>query len=175
MYATYSRIILAPIFFILFSLDWDWSLAGKWAATIFILASISDWLDGHWARKYDSVTQLGQLMDPVADKILVLCALIVLLDLERIDASLVAILLARDIYIGGIRSTAAVQQVVIPAHFSGKLKTFVQMLSIPLIFLNEPIGPIDVFIIGYYGLWISVALSLYSGLIYTARYYRCTE
>ncbi|RME16776.1 MAG: CDP-diacylglycerol--glycerol-3-phosphate 3-phosphatidyltransferase [Bdellovibrio sp.] len=167
MAATYTRIILSPVLFgVLFAAP-PWS---TWVALgIFVLASLTDWLDGFWARRYHAESAMGKFMDPIADKILVLNALIILLWLKKVDPIMVSLLLSRDIFIGGIRSVAAANKVIIAAKPFGKWKTGLQMISIPLLFIS-PIFPVldD---IGYYGLWLSVLLSLISAIQYTYGYY----
>lgn len=172
MIATYGRMLAAlPLAFFL-HLGEPWSV---WpAAILFCLASLTDWLDGYWARKYSCESAMGKFMDPIADKIIVLAALILLLDQGMLPASLVILLLARDIFIGGIRSVAATNQVIIAAKPFGKWKTGFQMMSIPCLFL----APADFFSgyplydLGLYGLWVSVLLSLISGVQYTWGYFQ---
>lgn len=168
MIATYSRIAFAPVIFALFYVEAPWAL--PLAAFIFIIASITDYLDGYWARLYNAVSNEGRLMDPIADKILVLTALILLLSKGRVDPLMVTLFLSRDILIGGIRSVAAADNVIISAQQSGKIKTAVQMIAIPCLFIYDPVLGLPLREIGYYGLWISVGLSLYSGTNYIIAY-----
>lgn len=168
MYATYSRIFIAPI--LMFILYLNHSYSGYLSAAIFILASLTDWLDGYWARLYKAESAMGKFMDPIADKLLVLAALIMLLHYGDVDPWMVFILLARDIFIGGIRSVAAANSVIISAKPFGKWKTAIQMIAIPFIFVKE-IGPFPVQDWGYWALWVSVVLSLISGIQYTWGYY----
>jgi CDP-diacylglycerol--glycerol-3-phosphate 3-phosphatidyltransferase len=146
---------------------WNWI-----AAAAFILASISDWLDGYWARKYKAETDIGKLLDPVADKFLVSSVLILLIPLGHIEAILVLLLLNRDILIGGLRSMAAAEGKILAAGPLGKWKTGVQMVAIPALFINDTLGPIAFRWVGYWGLWLSLALSLFSGLQYSYDYFR---
>ncbi len=146
---------------------WNWMAAG-----LFILASISDWLDGYWARKYDAESDLGKLLDPIADKFLVSTVLILLIPVGRIEALLAVLLLNRDIIINGLRSFAASQGKIISAGTMGKWKTAVQMVAIPAILIHENVGPLSGHEIGYWGLWISLGLSLFSAGQYIAAYVR---
>ena len=173
MIATSSRMAFAPILIIVLYIDLWWS--GWTAAIVFIIASLTDWLDGYWARKYQAESPMGKLMDPIADKILVLGPLIMLLDLNRVDPFMVLILLTRDIFIGGLRSVAAANQVVIAAKPFGKWKTAFQMTAIPCILIYHPIFNLPIYEIGYYGLWVSALLSLISGVQYTHGYYRARK
>ena len=169
MLATYSRIFFTP--FIVGILYTDWAFAGWIAAGLFIIGSLTDWLDGYLARKYQVESAIGKFMDPIADKILVLGPLTVLLQMGRVDAIMVFLLLGRDIFIGGIRSVAAIDNVIIAAKPFGKWKTALQMLSLPgLLIYSFNDWPLHQW--GYYGMWISVVLSLVSGAEYTIGYYR---
>jgi CDP-diacylglycerol--glycerol-3-phosphate 3-phosphatidyltransferase len=170
MILTYARAAAAPV--ILGILMSGWALAGWVSAVIFILAAITDWLDGHFARKYNVESNMGRFMDPIADKILVLGAIVMLLAMTRVDPMMVFLLLARDIFIGGIRSVAAANNLIIAAKPFGKWKTALQMIAIPMLLIYDPIFSIPIADIGYFGLWISVGLSLISGAEYTIGYYK---
>lgn len=169
MLFTWSRVAVAPAMFIAYAHAW-W--AGWVTAGVFIAGSITDYFDGYFARKFKVESNEGRLMDPIADKILVLAALVVLLHLDRVDPVMVALLLSRDILVGGIRAAAAADQVIIAARSSGKWKTATQMVAIPCLFVNQPILGLPLATIGYYGLWLSVGLSLISGFKYIAGYYK---
>ncbi len=171
MIATYGRMVLAIPLIILIKLGSPWSI---WpAAILFILASLTDWLDGYWARKYNCESAMGKFMDPIADKILVLAALIMLLELGLLPSILVILLISRDIYIGGLRSVAAANQVIIAAKPFGKWKTGFQMIGIPCLLLSPEVDlkPLPLESLGLYALWFSLALSLISGVQYTWAYY----
>jgi len=170
MWLTYSRAIMAPV--ILVVLMWNFALAGWTAAILFMLAAITDWLDGHYARKYKIESNMGKFMDPIADKILVLGAIVMLLAMGRVDPIMVFLFLARDIFIGGIRSVAAANHIVIAAKPFGKWKTALQMAAIPLLLIYDPLFGLPIADIGYYALWVSVVLSLVSGAEYTIGYYK---
>src|SRR5689334_9928165 len=100
MWATYSRIVGAP--FIILAISLPVSYAGWLAAVLFVMFSFTDWLDGYWARIYKCESAMGQFMDPIADKILVLGALVPLLAMGRVDVWMVFLFLSRDIFIGGL-------------------------------------------------------------------------
>ncbi|MEM7647033.1 MAG: CDP-diacylglycerol--glycerol-3-phosphate 3-phosphatidyltransferase [Pseudomonadota bacterium] len=133
---------------------------------LFVTASITDWLDGYLARKLNSVSTMGKLLDPMADKILVSSVLIMFIPLKQIEALAVLLLINRDIIIGGVRSMAASQGHIIAAGPLGKWKTTVQMIAIPCLFLGFDFDFLPFQTIGYYGLWLSVLLSLISGFQY---------
>lgn len=170
MWATYMRILLTPIIILTFYVEWpgkDWIGAG-----LFIFGSLTDWLDGYWARKFDAESAMGKFMDPIADKILVLGALIMLLSIHRVDPLMVILLLSRDIFIGGLRSVAAANNVIISAQPFGKWKTAIQMIGIPLLLIHPSHFDMTNQQLGYWLLWLSVILSLGSGMQYTFGYYR---
>ena len=125
---TIARVIMIPLFLICLYLNIG---CGKYIAVgIFILASLTDLLDGKIARKYNLVTNFGKFMDPLADKLLVCSALIALSDLNRIPAWIVIVIIARDFIISGFRLIAAEKGIVIAAGWWGKIKTTVQMIMV---------------------------------------------
>ena len=146
------------------------------AAGVFLLASLTDWLDGYFARKFNVVSNLGKFMDPIADKILVASVLIMLIPDQRIGPILVLLLLARDILIGGIRSVAAADRLIIDAKAAGKWKTGLQMVSIPAILIGDSLASRTgsswpIYNVGLSLLWFSVVLSIFSGLQYILLYF----
>lgn len=127
---TTMRVILVP-FFVYFLLASEESPFFKWIALgIFIVASLTDLLDGKIARKYNLVTTFGKFMDPLADKLLVCSALIALIPLEAIPAWVTILIIAREFIISGFRLVAAEKGVVIAASYWGKVKTTVQMVMV---------------------------------------------
>jgi CDP-diacylglycerol--glycerol-3-phosphate 3-phosphatidyltransferase len=115
---------------------------------------------------------MGKLMDPIADKILVASALIMLVSLGRVGPVIAILLLSRDILIGGIRAVAAAENVIIDAKSAGKWKTGMQMVSIPAIIIHVPVMGLPVYEAGCVLLWISVILSILSGFQYTQHYFK---
>lgn len=138
---TILRVCLIPVFVVLLLLsglgpDYGWcNLA---AVIVFVVASITDFLDGHIARKYHMVTNFGKFMDPLADKLLVCSALICLLTLGRIETWIVLIIVAREFIISGFRLVAAEQGLVLAASKTAKVKTTVQMILVILLVINLP-------------------------------------
>ena len=133
---TIVRIIMIPVFlfFLLTDCAGDYS---KWiAVVVFILASLTDFLDGHIARKYNLVTNFGKFMDPLADKMLVSSAFICLVAQNKIAAWIVIVIIAREFVISGFRLVASDSGVVIAASYWGKFKTNFQMFAIILLMLN---------------------------------------
>ena len=126
---TLLRIIAIPFF--IFFLMTSFAPFSKWIAFgLFIVASLTDFLDGYIARKYHLVTDFGKFADPLADKLLVCSALICLLSLDKISVYIVLVIIARDFIISGFRLVAAGKGIVIAADWSGKVKTALQMVMI---------------------------------------------
>lgn len=165
---TWSRMAIVPLVVWLVYLDTLQS--GIWACILFVLASVTDYYDGYLARKWNIVSNMGRFMDPVADKILVSSTLIMLIPTGRLTTLMVIIIVARDSIIDGLRSVAATQNVVISAAKMGKWKTATQMVAIPCILLNYPLFGLPIYEIGYWTLWVSVALSLASAYSYIRDY-----
>ncbi len=152
---TLFRVILIP-FFCFFMLT-DITGYDKWIAlAIFIIASLTDLLDGKIARKYNLVTDFGKFMDPLADKLLVCSAMILLVDLERIPSWIVVIIIAREFIISGFRLIAVENGRVIAASYWGKFKTTFQMVMIVLMIANIPELSILTTIIMYVALILTV-------------------
>jgi len=140
------------------------------AAALFLITSASDYFDGYFARKFNAVTNMGKFMDPIADKILVTSILVMLIPTQKIDPMMVIVILARDTFIGGIRSVAAADGIVIDAKPTGKWKTALQMVAIPAVMIDQFYLDIPFDKIGYWVLWISVVLSVTSGIQYFWAY-----
>ncbi len=158
------RIILIPIFIVVLMTGHYYS-----SAIIFILASITDALDGHIARKYNLVTNFGKIMDPLADKLLVVSALVCLVELGEVAGWMVIVILAREFTITGLRTVAAAQGLVIAAGWSGKIKTIFQMVAVTALLLkNWPFAligiPFDQIM-----LWAAVVMTIFSGTEYIIK------
>lgn len=164
MWITLSRMALVPPIVALMFPDQLWS--NLCAAGLFILASLTDYYDGYFARKYNAVSNMGKFMDPIADKVLVTSILVMLVTTAKIDPLMVIIILARDTLIGGLRSVAAADQIVIDAKPAGKWKTALQMVAIPSIMIDQLVVGVPFQKIGYWVLWVSVILSVVSGVQY---------
>lgn len=157
---TLSRIVLIPVFILILTLPTDW---GSWvigttslpvahfiAGLIFIIASGTDWLDGYYARKHNLVTNLGKFLDPMADKLLVLAAYVLLIELNIVPAWIIIVILSREFAVTGLRLVAAGEGIVLAASSMGKWKTVFQLLSIiflllhdfPFSYLGWPVGTI---------------------------------
>lgn len=133
---TLSRVILIP-FFVFFLITPFFPGYGNYIAVgIFIVASLTDMLDGKIARKYDLVTNFGKFMDPLADKLLVCSAMICLIELDKLPAWIVVIIISREFIISGFRLIASDNHVVIAASYWGKFKTVFQILMVIVLMLN---------------------------------------
>jgi CDP-diacylglycerol---glycerol-3-phosphate 3-phosphatidyltransferase len=148
--------------------------ADVWAGFAFAFASITDYFDGYLARRNKIVTVYGKLMDPMADKFLVVSALIMLQYLGRIHPVVVILLICREIAITGLRALASAEGVVIAASSSAKWKTATQMVAIPFIMGRELWG-LPLFQIGMVLLYVSLAISLWSAKDYVVDFFRAVK
>ena len=131
------------------------------AGVVFIAASITDAVDGYVARRRGIVTSLGKFIDPLADKILVVAALISLVELKRLPAWIVVIIVSREFIVSGVRMVAAVEGVVIPASRGGKAKTVSQIIAIAMMILDLPYA--------MQVMWIAMLLTVWSGMDYLVK------
>ena len=171
---TWARILLIPLFVGVFYLPPDWlkpadqNLA---ATVIFVAAAITDWLDGWLARKLNQTSAFGAFLDPVADKLMVAAALVVLVQLGRANAILAIIIIGREITISALREWMAKIGAAksIAVSFVGKLKTASQMMAIPLLLYHDNVGLLN---LGFAGTWLLVfaaVLTLWSMTYYLAK------
>ena len=164
---TIGRMVLVPFFMVALLMN---TQGTRLAATvIFIIASMTDWLDGYLARKNNQITNFGKIMDPVADKVLTAAAMICLVQLGDVPAWVVVLILFREYAITGLRSVAAAEGVVIAASIWGKVKTTVQMIALILLMLNPQLEVILGFNLGIIVLYVALILTLYSGLDYLLK------
>ncbi|RKM56995.1 CDP-diacylglycerol--glycerol-3-phosphate 3-phosphatidyltransferase [Butyrivibrio sp. X503] len=164
---TVARVVLIP-FFVFFLLSDPYNDIFRWAAlATFIIASLTDLVDGKIARKYDLVTDFGKFMDPLADKLLVCSAMIGLVELARIPAAVVIVIIAREFIISGFRLIAADNGRVIAASYWGKFKTTFQMIMVILMIANigGPVMPTVTKVI----MWIALALTIVSLIDYLVK------
>ena len=167
---TWQRILASPLLVGVYLLPfeaWGDHSRNLWATVIFIIASLTDWLDGWLARRLGQQTELGAFLDPVADKLLVCVALVMLLDLDRIHATIAIIIIGREITISALRewmaSIGARKSVAV--NWMGKVKTAVQMVAIPMLLYHDPIGPFDC---QYWGGWMIslAAIQTFISMVY---------
>ena len=176
---TVSRICLIPIFVILLVVPFNWgnvTLLGTTlpvthliGALVFILASTTDWIDGHFARKYHLVTNLGKFLDPLADKLMVSAAFIILVDMGYAPSWIVILIISREFAVTGLRLVLAGEGEVVAANMLGKIKTWTQIIAISalllhnIVFENLSIPFADI------ALWVALFFTLWSGWDYFAK------
>lgn len=166
---TILRIFMIPFFiFFLLSQGGENVTYRMIAVALFIIASLTDLLDGKIARKYNLVTNFGKFMDPLADKLLVCSALIALIELKQLPAWMVIIIISREFIISGFRLVASDNGIVIAASYWGKWKTTFQMVAVVLLIINIP----ALSFITSACVWISLALTLISLFDYVAKNYK---
>ena len=172
---TLSRIILIPLLIALYYLPEAWlsGQAKNLAATVvFALAALTDWLDGYLARRLNQMSAFGAFLDPVADKLIVVGALVVLLFLNRVDMLVALIIIGREIAISALREWMARvgQSKSVAVAFVGKLKTVGQMIAIPLLLYHEPLfGVLDCQWLGTILINIAAVLTVVSMLYYVRK------
>ncbi len=161
---TIFRIAMVPVFI------WLMYVGGFWidvlATVLYTIAASTDYVDGYIARKYNLITDLGKILDPIADKVLVTATLVVFVDLQRLEAAVVIVLITRDLAINALRSFAASKGQVIAAGMGGKIKTAFQMVGVGCIIFYNPLFGIDILMIGKILVYLSVILSLHSAWVY---------
>ncbi len=167
---TILRMVLSVAFLVFATLSDTW--AKITALVIFIVASITDKIDGIWARNSKQVTDLGAFLDPLADKMLINLAFLVLVYLNIVPLWVFATILVRDFAVDGIRMMAARQRVTIPASFYGKLKTTVQMTALIILLLNNIINNDLIAILGNVALYLALVLTVFSGIDYIYKGYK---
>ncbi|HJA11664.1 MAG TPA: CDP-diacylglycerol--glycerol-3-phosphate 3-phosphatidyltransferase [Candidatus Mediterraneibacter merdipullorum] len=156
---TVLRVIMIP-FFVFFMLADVFGDADKWVAlALFIIASLTDMLDGKIARKYNLVTNFGKFMDPLADKLLVCSAMICLIPSGRLSTVVVIVIIAREFIISGFRLVASDSGIVIAASYWGKFKTVFQMLMV-IVLIADFGGVFD--LVGQVLVWVALALTVIS-------------
>ena len=168
------RLLAVPVF-VLLLID-PTPQSRLWASGIFMVASITDWLDGYIARVYKAESILGTLLDPLADKVMVMAALVMLAASPhepRVPAWMVVVLLAREFLVTGLRSLAAVKGMVVPASRWAKHKTAWTLLAIVFLLVDEPYDvfsqPVNFYIAGMVFLWIAVLYSVGTGVDYAVK------
>ena len=167
---TLVRIALIPVLFVL--LFFPGKVAAWIAAACFTVASLTDLLDGFFARRYNSVTRVGKFLDPLADKLLVAVCLIMLIPLRGIPAWIVAIIISREIAVTGLRGVAAAEGMVMPADTMGKKKTAFQDVAIICLLIRYDYFSLNFHLIGMGLLVIAMVLGVWSGVEYFWKFFR---
>ncbi len=165
------RILLAPLM-LWFLIDrnnpifqnWHPSWFDYFAGLIFVLASVTDFFDGYIARSWNQMTKLGSILDPLADKMLMLAGFIGLIVIDRASAWAIFLILSREFFITGLRVVAVSEGKNVASTMAGKIKTVVQMIAIGFLIMNWPYATTL--------LWIAVFLTLYSGYEYIRDYFK---
>lgn len=172
---TIARIVLAPLLVVVLLTKFEGRLVAGIpvefvAAAIFGLASLTDWLDGYLARRRRQVTSLGQVLDPIADKLLISSALVSLVQLNLADAWIVAAIIGREFAVTGLRSLALSRGLIIPASPLGKVKMVAQVAAILALILGWEHVPALV-VLGQALLWVVLVSALVSALDYYRRFH----
>ena len=158
---TILRMLMVPVFVVFMLTDLGGQYSNLIALVIFVAASLTDSLDGYLARKHNLVTNFGKFMDPLADKLLVCSALLCLMELDRIPAWMVLIIIAREFIISGFRLVASDVGIVIAASYWGKIKTIVQVIMIIALLIEFPYAMVIA--------WAAVILTVVSLVDYVAK------
>lgn len=169
---TVSRILLIPVFVMLFVTPTPArSLA---AAVVFVVAAVTDMLDGYLARRRSQITKLGRLLDPIADKLLVLSALILLVQYDRVGALVAILIIAREVAVTGIRAIAATEGMILSAELTGKYKMALQVVAVVFLVLEDTafaqFG--NLHLAGTVTLYVSLVLGYVSGAKYLLSFWR---
>ena len=165
---TVSRIFMVPVIALL--IIHDSLIQSVIAASIFGVAMITDFLDGYFARKFHIESDLGKLLDPLADKILIATVMIMLIPLSRIPAWMVAVIVAREIAVTGLRSIAAEKNIIIAADWLGKYKTAFQCAALIPLLVHYTIFGLQFQLAGEFFMWIALFFTTWSGVDYFISY-----
>ncbi|HOO38038.1 MAG TPA: CDP-diacylglycerol--glycerol-3-phosphate 3-phosphatidyltransferase [Deltaproteobacteria bacterium] len=165
---TISRIVVVPVIVILLIIDGV--IPSVIAAILFIAATITDYLDGYFARKYHMESDLGKLLDPLADKLLIASVMIMLIPMGRVQAWIAAIIIGRELAVTGLRSIASEKHIIIAANWLGKYKTAFQCAALIPLLIHYPILDIQFQLAGEFFLWIALFFTVWSGFDYIYNY-----
>ncbi|MDH5546563.1 MAG: CDP-diacylglycerol--glycerol-3-phosphate 3-phosphatidyltransferase [Gammaproteobacteria bacterium] len=167
-FLTWLRVALIPVLVVCFYLPFSW--ANEVTCFVFVLAAITDWADGYLARKWDQTSRFGAFLDPVADKIMVAVALLLLVEFNPTPVFTIAaaIIIGREITISALREWMAEigERAQVAVSTLGKVKTALQMAAISLLVYREPIFEFPVFEVGVVLLYVAAALTIWSMLLY---------
>ena len=164
------RICLIPVVVsFLFSSN---RLSSLLAALFFSIAAFTDWLDGYLARRKNVVTTLGKYLDPIADKLLVAVALIMLISLDRVESWIVMLIVGRELAVTSLRFMAATNGIVIESTQLGKIKTTLQIIATIFLILHYEYFSLDIQAMGKVFLWLALVATLWSGVDYFYRFFR---
>ncbi|HHC72052.1 MAG TPA: CDP-diacylglycerol--glycerol-3-phosphate 3-phosphatidyltransferase [Thiotrichales bacterium] len=169
---TLSRIVMIPIFVALFYLPFRW--ANEASMAVFVLAAFTDWLDGYLARRMKLTSRFGAFLDPVADKLMVAAALVLIVDWNPTPfagwllAMPATVIIGREITIAALREWMAElgERARVKVSWLGKVKTTAQMTALPMLIYRDPVGPLDVGLIGFVLLYVAAVLTIWSMIQY---------
>jgi CDP-diacylglycerol--glycerol-3-phosphate 3-phosphatidyltransferase len=170
---TLFRIATVPV--LVWLLTYIGPIPSAIAAGVFFLATITDYFDGYIARSYNSVTALGKFLDPLADKLIVIAALIMLAGMDRVPhvpAWMVVVLVSREVVVTGLRAVAAVEGMVLGAEELGKYKMSLQAIALHGLLIHYTYFHVDCFAFGMFVLWIAMVVSVWSAADYFAKVIR---
>ena len=167
-----SRILSVPIFIVL--MLHPSPLRALAAGIVFSLASATDWLDGYLARRWGQVTKAGKLLDPIADKILIMSALVILVEIQSdvVHSWIAIVLIGREFAVTGLRAIASSDGIIIPAESVGKYKVGAQITTVLSLLLYQYTAQEWMRHLGIAALWIAMALSIYSAVQYFTTYWK---
>ncbi|MGG0718760.1 CDP-diacylglycerol--glycerol-3-phosphate 3-phosphatidyltransferase [Robertmurraya massiliosenegalensis] len=176
---TVSRILLIPLFLIIMLYPFSWGdmrflgvelpVAHFVGALIFIIASTTDWIDGYYARKLNQVTNLGKFLDPLADKLLVSAALIVLVQIGMATSWIVILIISREFAVTGLRAILAGEGEIVAANMLGKIKTWTQIIAISALLLHNMIFELLSLPFADIALWVATFFTVWSGWDYFSK------
>ncbi len=171
-FLTVSRILLIPVFVVLFVTPTPARSVA--AAIVFVVAAVTDMLDGYLARRRSQITKLGRLLDPVADKLLVLSALILLVQYGRVSALVAILIIAREVAVTGIRAIAATEGMILSAELTGKYKMALQVVAVVFLVLEDTAFAQfeNLHVAGTVTLYVSLVLGYVSGAQYLLNFWR---
>jgi len=167
---TLLRLAVIPVLFLL--LLSPGRILSMIIAVLFIIASITDLIDGYVARKYNIVTTMGKFLDPVADKLIVSTAMIMMIPIGRIPAWIVAVIIMRDLFVDGLRSVASAEGLVIDASRLGKQKTLCQIVAVSALLIHyDTVCGLNAHAVGMIILYLALVLTVWSGADYFKKFY----
>ncbi len=168
---TWARVLAIPLLVAVFYWPAERSLQNLLATILFVAAALTDWLDGWLARRWNQTSAFGAFLDPVADKLMVCVALVMLVALNRVDAVIAAIIIGRELTISALREWMAQigAHTSVAVHSIGKFKTVAQLVAIPLLLCDRTLSGLDLRLIGSWLIYVAAVLTVWSMLYYLRR------
>jgi CDP-diacylglycerol--glycerol-3-phosphate 3-phosphatidyltransferase len=174
---TFVRILFVPVIVLLLLCEsrWPGHYFSVYSAWMFILAGVTDFLDGYLARKMKMRSTVGKVLDPLADKLMVICLLIMLVPLGRVSALVVVVVVSREFIITALRTLASAAGIIIAADNLGKFKTILQIIAIPALLFDNSWFYFHSYDIGRASLYLSVVFSLLSAFVYMRNFFESAK